>query len=89
MTAISTTYRHKRYPSTAKRRRQTGAVRVTLTINRSGRVLSKRIVGSSGYKALDKQVEARLRRASPMLKIPSQIGRSTLTVTLPAVFNLR
>ena len=62
---------------------------MTLTINRSGRVLSKRIVGSSGHKALDKEVEARLRRASPMPKIPSEIGRSTLTVTLPVVFNLR
>jgi protein TonB len=81
--------RHKRYPAAARRRRQTGTVRVTFTINRNGRVLSKRIVSSSGYAALDKEVEAMLRRASPMPKIPRELGRSTLTVTLPVIFNLR
>ena len=81
--------RHKRYPAAARRRRQTGTVRVTFTIDRQGRVLSKRIVSSSGHAALDKEVEAMLRRASPMPKIPRELGRSTLTVTLPVVFNLR
>jgi protein TonB len=64
-------------------------VRVTFTIDRNGRVLSKRIVASSGHAALDKEVEAMLRRASPMPKIPRELGRSTLTVTLPVVFTLR
>lgn len=81
--------RHKRYPPAARRNRQTGTVRVTFTIDRNGRVLSKRIVASSGHAALDNEVEAMLRRASPMPKIPQELGRSTLTVTLPVVFNLR
>jgi protein TonB len=81
--------RHKRYPAAARRSRQTGTVRVTFTIDRNGRVLSKRIVASSGHSALDQEVEAMLRRASPMPKIPRELGGSTLTVTLPVVFNLR
>ncbi|AGA91223.1 TonB family protein [Thioflavicoccus mobilis 8321] len=81
--------RHKRYPPSARRNRQTGTVRVTFTIDRNGRVLSKRIVASSGHAVLDKEVEAMLRRASPMPKLPKELGRSTLTLTLPVVFNLR
>ena len=81
--------RYKRYPTAAKRKGQTGTVRVTFTIDRNGRVLSKRIVGSSGHRALDKEVEAMLRRASPMPGIPKELGRSKLMVTLPVVFNLR
>lgn len=81
--------RHKRYPAAARRSRQTGTVRVRFTIDRKGRVLSKRIVSSSGHSALDKEVEAMLRRANPMPKIPRELDRSTLTVTLPVIFNLR
>lgn len=81
--------RHKRYPTAARRSRHTGTVRVTFTIDRNGRVLSKRIVSGSGHAALDQEVEAMLRRASPMPKIPRELGRSTLTVTLPVVFTLR
>jgi protein TonB len=81
--------RHKRYPAAARRSRHTGTVRVTFTIDRNGRVLSKRIVSSSGHAALDNEVEAMLRRASPMPRIPRELGRSTLTVTLPVVFTLR
>jgi protein TonB len=81
--------RHKRYPPEAKRKRETGTVRVTFTIDRGGRVISRRIVGSSGHRLLDDEVEAMLRRASPMPKIPADFNRATLTVTLPVVFNLR
>nr|WP_242519286.1 energy transducer TonB [Halochromatium roseum] len=81
--------RHKRYPAQARRLRQEGTVKVTFTITRSGRVVSKRIVQSSGHELLDQEVQAMLERASPMPRIPSSLGRSSLTITVPVAFALR
>lgn len=81
--------RHKRYPVQARRLRQEGTAKVTFTITRSGRVVSKRIVQSSGYELLDQEVQAMLERASPLPRIPSSLGRSRLTITLPVAFALR
>ncbi|MEA3639391.1 MAG: TonB family protein [Lamprobacter sp.] len=81
--------RHKRYPTQARRLRQEGTVKVTFTITRSGRVVSQRIVQSSGYELLDKEVQAMLERASPLPRIPSSLDRSSLTITLPVAFTLR
>jgi protein TonB len=81
--------RHKRYPTQARRLRQEGTVKVTFTILRSGRVVSKRIVQSSGYALLDDEVQAMLERASPLPRIPSSLDRSSLTITLPVAFSLR
>ncbi|MCF7976747.1 MAG: energy transducer TonB [Chromatiaceae bacterium] len=80
--------RHKRYPAQARRLRQEGTVKVTFTITRSGRVVSKRIIQSSGYELLDQEVQAMLERASPMPRIPSSLGRSSLTITVPVAFTL-
>lgn len=81
--------RHKRYPIQARRLRQEGVVKVTFTIASSGRVVSKQITQSSGHDLLDQEVQAMLKRASPLPRIPSSLGRSSLTVTLPVAFNLR
>lgn len=81
--------RHKRYPAQARRLRQEGTVKVTFTITRSGRVVSKRIIQSSGYALLDQEVQAMLERASPLPRIPSSLDRSSLTITLPVAFALR
>lgn len=81
--------RHKRYPAQARRLRQEGTVKVSFTISRTGRVLSTRIIQSSGYELLDAEVQAMLKRASPLPRIPSSLGRSSLTITLPVAFALR
>lgn len=81
--------RHKRYPSRARRLRQEGTVKVSFTINRSGRVLSHRIVSSSGHALLDQEVEAMLKRASPLPSFPPGMSQSQLTITVPIRFSLR
>jgi len=81
--------RHKRYPSQARRKRAQGTVKVSFTIDRRGRVVSQRIVRSSGHAALDREVRAMLKRASPLPRIPAEMNRGSLTVTLPIVFSLR
>ncbi|MBK5968097.1 MULTISPECIES: energy transducer TonB [Thiorhodovibrio] len=81
--------KHKRYPEQARRLRQEGRVKVRFTIDRGGRVISQQIVVSSGHALLDREVEAMLRRASPLPAIPASLSKSRLTLTLPIVFNLR
>ena len=80
--------RHKRYPAQARRLRQEGTVKVSFTISRTGRVLSTRIIQSSGYALLDAEVQAMLKRASPLPRIPASLDRSSLTITLPVAFRL-
>lgn len=81
--------RHKRYPDRARRLRQQGTVRVSFTIDRQGRLISHRIVGASGYPLLDQEVDALVRRASPMPPFPAGLTQSQLTITVPISFNLR
>jgi len=81
--------RHKRYPAQARRRHQQGTVRVTFTIDRQGRLLSHRIVSGSGHPSLDREVEAMLKRASPMPPIPAALGKNRVTITVPISFSLR
>jgi protein TonB len=81
--------KHKRYPRRAQQRRQEGTVKVRFMIDRSGRVLSHRIIGSSGHALLDREVEAMLARASPLPPVPAEIGQTRLSITLPVAFSLR
>ncbi len=81
--------RHKRYPSRARRLRQEGTVKVLFTIDRRGRLLSHRIVASSGHALLDQEVKAMLKRASPLPAFPAGMSQSKLTLTVPIRFNLR
>lgn len=88
-TLVAWLNRHKRYPSRARRLRQEGTVRVSFTIDRNGRVLSHRIVTSSGHALLDQEIQAMLKRASPVPALPSSIHESRLTITVPIRFSLR
>ncbi|MCZ8544227.1 energy transducer TonB [Mesorhizobium qingshengii] len=79
--------RHTRYPSAARARRVEGDVRVTFTIDSSGRVLSARMVGSSGDPDLDRAALAVLQGATVPAP-PAQLG-SRVSRTAPFVFSLR
>lgn len=81
--------RHKRYPDRARRLRQEGTVRVSFTIDRGGRLISHRIVSGSGHPLLDQEVQAMVKRASPMPPFPAGMTQSRLTITVPISFDLR
>lgn len=81
--------RHERYPTQARRLRQEGTVQVTITVDHNGRVISKRIIQSSGHELLDREAQAMLERASPLPRLPACLGGSSLTITLPVDFDLR
>ncbi|TSE07962.1 energy transducer TonB [Mesorhizobium intechi] len=79
--------RHKRYPSVAKSRRAQGNVNVAFAVDASGRVVSARVVRSSGDPDLDRAALAVLQGA--MVPAPPPELGSRVSRTAPFVFNLR
>ena len=81
--------RHKRYPSSAQRRHQTGTVYLQFTIDKSGHVLSARIDKSSGIASLDEEVAKMIHRADPLPPLPADMHQNSLSLVVPVVFNLK
>jgi protein TonB len=78
--------RGKRYPPTARSRREEGVVYVRFSIDDQGRVLAVRLARSSGSPALDDEVLALVQRASPMPAPPPGAPRD---ITAPVQFSIR
>lgn len=77
--------RHKRFPAGAT---GTGIVTVAFTIDRSGRVLSARLVRGSGDAALDNEAVALARRASPVPAPPPNVGGGgSIVLAVPIRFS--
>jgi protein TonB len=74
--------RHKRYPGSGG-----GTASVAFTIDRSGRVLSARLIRSSGSSILDQEAVALARRASPLPAPPPNIGGGSVVLTVPVRFS--
>ena len=72
--------RFKRYPNAARSRGEQGTATVAFTIDRDGRLLSSRIVQSSGSSLLDEETLAMLSRAQPMPKPPITAPDSALSL---------
>ena len=78
--------RRKRYPSGSRSRREEGVVHVSFAIDAAGNVLSAQISRSSGHPALDAEVLALVRRASPVPAPPPDVPRQ---ITAPVQFRIR
>lgn len=63
-----------------------GTSMIGFTIDRSGKVLSARLIKSSGNAALDKEALALARRASPLPAPPKDVAGATLKLTAPVRF---
>ena len=77
--------RFKRYPPDARRRREQGHALVSFVIDPTGHVTSVRLVRPTGFAALDDEVQAMVRRASPF---PSPPRGAEMTFTAPVSFRL-
>jgi protein TonB len=77
--------RFKRFPAEARRRGEQGSALVSFVINATGRVTSVRLVRGTGFVALDDEVQAMIRRASPF---PSPPRGGEMTFTAPVSFHL-
>jgi len=81
--------RHKRYPASARSRKQEGMVQVAFTVDKGGRVTSSRVARSSGIPALDQAALEMVRRASPVPAPPPEIATSSMKLAVPVDFSLR
>jgi protein TonB len=79
---------YKRYPALAEKRGERGVAKVRFTLDRGGNVSNAQIESSSGYKDLDDEVLALLRRAAPLPSIPSDIANATLDIHVPVSFGM-
>ncbi len=79
----------KRYPGVARSRRQEGVSYVRFIMDRTGHILSARLEESCGYKLLDEESLALLRRAEPLPIPPSDVRGSRIEMIVPVEFSLR
>ena len=63
--------------------RESGTVRVGVTIDRNGRLLSHRLAGSSGSSTLDSAAMTVIERAQPFPRFPPGMGQAQIALTIP------
>jgi periplasmic protein TonB len=80
---------YKRYPSEAQSRGEQGVVMLAFIVDRSGHVLSREIVRSSGYRELDNEVMSMIERAQPLPPFPASMPQAKLELTVPIRFSLQ
>jgi periplasmic protein TonB len=81
--------KHKQYPRRAQTRRLQGTALLYFAMDADGRVLSFRIERSSGHALLDAEVEAMIRRATPLPAVPPSLRGARLEFVVPVQFVLR
>lgn len=81
--------RKKRYPSAAQSAGQEDTVYVRITVDREGRVLGSQIRKSRGYALLDGEVNALVKRASPLPKPPQEVAGTQISLLVPVEFFIK
>lgn len=81
--------RHKNYPASAQAKHETGVTTVAFTIDREGKVVTSRVVRSSGFTSLDQETIATVRRAAPFPPPPENLPGPAFDFTVPIQFNIR
>ena len=81
--------RHKGYPASARARHETGTAELAFTLDRNGKVVTSRIVRTSGSAALDQETIDTARRAQPFPPPPPNMPGETFDFTVPIRFNIR
>ncbi len=79
----------KRYPSEAQSHGEQGVVLLGFSVDRTGHVLARHIVRSSGHPDLDDEVMAMIERAQPLPPFPPSMPEQKLDLTVPIRFSLR
>ncbi len=80
---------YKRYPADARAHRDHGTARLAFSIERQGRVLSSRIMQSSGSAAPDREALALIKRTEPFPPPPAEVQGSEIPFTVPIRYNVQ
>lgn len=67
----------------------TGQVLLQMSVDPSGKVLSRKVLASSGSKTLDDAALASLDRASPLPPLPSGLSQTPLEISVPFKFRVQ
>ncbi|EXJ16207.1 energy transducer TonB [Imhoffiella purpurea] len=81
--------RQQRYPTSARRRQQTGVATVAFVLQADGRIGGIRIAKGSGHGSLDQASLDALRRLGRFKPIPPEVGRTSWPLRVPIRFDLR
>lgn len=81
--------RNKKYPRRAKRRGVQGTVRIQLTLDASGRLVNVRLVSPSGASMLDEAAMDAVRAVGEYPRIPAEMERASVRITVPIRFAVR
>ena len=82
------TYKHIRYPNRAIERGQEGSVRISVVIDRDGKILTSTEVESSRFSSLNKAAMKAVKKASPFPPMPDDIQGEQFAFSLPVLFQL-
>jgi protein TonB len=63
--------------------KESGTVRIGVTIDRNGRLLAHRVVGSSGSSALDRAALDIVQRAQPFPRFPAGMSQAQMVEVIP------
>jgi protein TonB len=69
--------------------RQQGTAFLYFAMDRNGQVLDYRLERSSGHALLDREVEAMIKRAEPLPRLPESWQQTRLELVVPIQFALR
>lgn len=75
-----------RYPQSALRKGYEGSLRLSVKVNRQGKVTFVEVTESSGYRSLDKAALSAVKRASPYPKIPDDLSEEVFSFAVPISF---
>lgn len=80
--------KHKQYPRIAQMRGWQGEAVVELLLDGNGKLISKKIIQSSGYESLDKQALDMVEKASPFPSPPDALRGNNFSIKVPIPFRL-
>ena len=78
----------QRYPRIALLRQWQGTAVLQLELSPDGRLLSARVLSSSGHDTLDRQALEMVREAVPLTRLPADLAWRSLTIDVPVVFRI-
>jgi len=81
--------RHKRYPSSARAKREQGVVHVRFTMDRRGKVLAASVEKACQFETLNQEGVALLARAQPLPMPPPEMEGESIEMIVPVEFSLK
>ena len=86
---VAQIYKAIRYPNRAADKNQQGTVRIGVTIDRSGYLISAVITQESRYRLLNQAAHKAVKKAAPFPQLPEEMKADNFEVNLPITFRLQ